>query len=219
MMSRMMNSVSPLLEGTRAKILELLKRTGPMSAEALGKALNITSMGIRLHLQALEKDGLVTHHSQKKAMGRPGYLFSLTPIGDELFPRTYSQVANHILDSVRQLEGEKGIDRIFRKRVELLEKQYRTRMTQSDLQGKVAELARIRSEEGYMAEWEKKEANTFILRELNCAICQIARQCIQACNYELLLFQKVLPNTEITRTEHIVKGDRMCTYTIRKKRR
>jgi iron-sulfur cluster biosynthesis transcriptional regulator SufR len=206
------------MENTRERILYLLKRDGPMTVDGLAEGLNITSMGVRQHLNLLEKDGLVTHHAEKQKMGRPGYFFSLTPAGDDFFPRTYAQMANNILDTVRQLEGEKGIDRIFRRRLEILEKQYRTRMKQPDLAGRIAELAAIRTEEGYMADWKKENANTFVLRELNCAICQVAKQCIQACNYELKLFQKVLPETEITRQEHIVKGDRMCTYIIRKKK-
>ena len=206
------------MENTREQILYLLKRDGPMTAEKLAEGLQITSMGVRQHLSLLEKDGLVAHQIERKKMGRPGYYFSLTAAGDDFFPRTYAQMANHILDTVRQLEGEKGIDKIFRRRLEILEKQYRSRMKQPDLAGRIAELAAIRTEEGYMADWKKEGANTYLLRELNCAICQIAQQCIQACNYELKLFQKVLPDTEITREEHIVKGDRMCTYIIRKKK-
>jgi iron-sulfur cluster biosynthesis transcriptional regulator SufR len=207
-----------MMENTRERILYLLKRDGPMTADGLARSLNITSMGVRQHLSLLEKDGLVDHHSEKHKMGRPGYSFSLTAAGDDFFPRTYAQMANNILETVRQMEGEKGIEKIFRGRLEVLEKQYRARMKQPDLAGRIAELAAIRTEEGYMADWKKEGANKFLLRELNCAICQVAKQCIQACDYELKLFQKVLPETEITREEHIVKGDRMCTYIIRKKK-
>ena len=206
------------MENTRERILYLLKRDGPMTADGLAHSLNITSMGVRQHLNLLEKDGLVAHHSEKHKMGRPGYFFSLTEVGDDFFPRTYAQMANNILETVRQLDGEKGVEKIFRRRVEVLEKQYRARMKQPDLAGRIAELAAIRTEEGYMSDWKKESANKFVLRELNCAICQVAKQCIQACNYEMKLFQKVLPETEITREEHIVKGDRMCTYIIRKKK-
>lgn len=67
-----------------------------------------------------------------------------------------------------------------------------------------------------MADWQKINKNTFRLREKNCAICQIASQCTQACTFELDLFRKVLPNTDITRETHILQGDRNCTYLIRK---
>jgi predicted ArsR family transcriptional regulator len=206
-----------LLPDTRRKVLECLKQEGPLTAEALGKLLNITSMGARQQLHALERDGLVEHQTKQKEMGRPGYHYALTSRGDELFPRTYPQMANSLLETVRMLDGEKGLDRLFRKRTETLSAQYRSRMVNKNLEEKVKELAAIRSEEGYMADWQKINKNTFRLREKNCAICQIASQCTQACTFELDLFRKVLPTTDISRETHILQGDRNCTYLIRAK--
>ena len=91
-------------------------------------------------------------------------------------------------------------------------------MAGKDLEHQVQELAQIRTEEGYMAEWEKVNQDTFLLRENNCAICQIAQQCIQACSHELALFQRVLPGANVTRESHILQGDGACTYRIRRKR-
>jgi predicted ArsR family transcriptional regulator len=217
MISTMTSNPKQLLPDTRRRILEYLKQEGPLTAEALGKLLNITSMGARQQLHALERDGLVKHQIKQKDMGRPGYYFALTSLGDELFPRTYPQMANSLLETVRMLDGEKGIERLFRKRTENLASQYRARMANKNLEEKVKELAAIRSEEGYMADCQKINKNTFRLREKNCAICQVASQCNQACTFELDLFRKVLPDTEITRETHILQGDRNCTYLIRKK--
>lgn len=210
-------SIEGLLPDTRRKILECLKREGPLSAEALGKLLRITSMGARQQLHALERDGLVDHQIKQQNMGRPGYYYTLTGLGDELFPRTYPQMANSLLETIRMMDGERGVDRLFRKRTENLASQYRARMANKDLEQRVQELASIRSEEGYMAGWEKINKNTFRLREQNCAICQIASQCTQACTFELDLFRKVLPDTEIIRETHILQGDQSCTYLIRRK--
>ena len=80
-----------------------------------------------------------------------------------MFPRTYPQMANSLLETVRMLDGEKGIDRLFRKRTETLAAQYRSRMANKNLEEKVKELAAIRSEEGYMADWQKINKNTFRL--------------------------------------------------------
>lgn len=211
-------STKRLLPDTRRRILECLKQEGLLTAEALGKLLNITSMGARQQLHALERDGLVEHKIKQKEIGRPGYYYGLTSVGDELFPRTYPQMANSLLETVRILDGEKGIERLFKKRTDLLAGQYRKRMANKNLKEQVKELAAIRSEEGYMADWKKINKNTFQLREKNCAICQIASHCMQACNFELDLFSKVLPNTEITRETHILQGDRNCTYLIHQKR-
>lgn len=213
----MKSAYERLPQNTRRRILELLKRQGPLSAAVVGKELRITSMGARQQLHALEGDGLVEHRVEQRGMGRPGYYYCLTELGDELFPRTYPQMATSLLETIRILDGERGIERIFRKRTEQLEGEYRARMAEKDLEERVAELARIRSEQGYMADWKKLNKDTFLMREHNCAICQVARQCTQACSYELELFRRVLDDTHVTREAHILQGDRTCTYLIRRK--
>lgn len=206
-------------QNTRRKILQLLKLNGAMTADELSQALKITSMGVRRHLTTLERDGFIKYQTEQRGMGRPSYMYALTELGDELFPRTYPQLVNSFLDAIRALDGEDGIERIFQKRTEWLEAQYRARLADKDLEKQVKELAQIRTEEGYMAEWEKLDENTFILREHNCAICQIARRCSQACSYELELFRRVLKDAEVTRDKHIMKGDLTCTYVVQRKTR
>jgi predicted ArsR family transcriptional regulator len=212
-----MQTVPKLLQDTRRRILALLKK-GPQTVQALSRALGITSMGVRQQLNALERDGLIQYHVEPRGLGRPGYVYTLTGQGDELFPRTYPQFAGSVLETVKLLDGEEGIERIFAKRTDLVGKLYEKRMIGKDLERRVQELADIRTEEGYMAEWEKVNKDTFLLRENNCAICQIAQQCIQACSYELALFQRVLPEANVSRESHILQGDSACTYRIRRKR-
>ncbi len=205
------------LQETRKKILELLKINGPMSADELARQLKISSMGIRQHLKALESDQLVQYLVKKRGVGRPGYFYLLTPAGDELFPRSYSQMANSILEAIDSLDGAEGLERIFKKRTEQLEAQYKTRMSEKTFAERVAELAKIRTEEGYMADWEQLNESTFLLREHNCSICQVASQCPQACTFELKLFQRVFSDAKVTRQDHMMQGDQKCTYLIRRK--
>lgn len=183
----------------------------------MAEALKITSMGVRRHLITLERDGLIQYRIEPRGAGRPRYLYSLTERGDEIFPRTYPQLANSLIENVRAIYGEAGVERLFDQRTEELAKQYKTRMVGKDLAGRVAELAKIREEEGYMADWEQRDAKSFVLREHNCAICQVAKRCPAACRHELELFQRVLPEAGVTRERHIIKGDPMCAYLIRVK--
>jgi len=213
-----MEAIGRVKSESRRRILDLLKLRGPLTADQLAEELEITAMGVRGHLATLERDGLIEYRTEQRGMGRPRYVYSLTDVGDELFPRTYAQMANSLLDAVQAVAGEEGIDKIFEKRTQLLEAQYGARMAEKSLADRVKELAHIRTEEGYMADWEKLDEDTFLLREHNCAICQIARRCAQACSYELKLFQTVLGDAKVTRGQHMIKGDRMCTYRIRRRR-
>lgn len=203
---------------TRRKILELLKLHGPMTAHQLAHELGMTAMGVRGHLAFLERDGLIRHETAQKKLGRPSYVYTVTEQGDELFPRTYAQLAQSLLETIHALDGPKAIERLFDHRTKVLAAHYRARMNSKPLRERVAELARIRTEEGYMADWQELDKNTFVLREHNCAICQIAHKCPTACSHELELFRRVLDEAQVTRDKHIIKGDPMCTYVIRPKR-
>ncbi len=202
---------------TRRRILELLKLRGPQTAAQLAQELGMTAMGVRGHLAALERDGLVTYQAERRRMGRPAYVYALTELGDELFPRTYSQLTNSLLEALKALYGEGSIEKLFEKRNEVLLAQYRARLNGKSLKERVAELARIRTEEGYMADWEALDDGRVLLKEHNCAICQIAQRAPQACRAELELFRQALPDAEVTREQHMIQGDRMCAYVIRRR--
>jgi predicted ArsR family transcriptional regulator len=205
------------MRDVRHRVLGLLKLKGSLSAGEMSQDLEITYMGVRQHLTLLERDGLIRHHTEQRGRGRPTYVYSLTESGHERFPRTYPQLANDLLDTIRALDGEDGIERVFGKRTEWLEARYKARLVDKRLEDQVRELAQIRTEEGYMAGWEKLDGNSFVLWEHNCAIRQVARHCAQACSHELELFRRVLDSAEVTSEAHMMAGDRACAYRIRPK--
>ena len=206
---------------TRRKILELLKLRGPQTPQQLAEALGMTAMGVRGHLAALERDGLVRHRVERRprGRGRPGFVYELTERGDELFPRTYPQLTLSLLDALRALYGDQAIEKLFEKRNEELLRSYRARLDGTPLEKRVQELARIRTEEGYWADVEKLDDGRFRLIERNCAICRIAQRAPQACQAEMELFRAALPDCTVTREKHMIRGDRTCTYVIAKRGR
>ncbi|HEX6971242.1 MAG TPA: winged helix-turn-helix transcriptional regulator, partial [Limnochordia bacterium] len=64
-----------------------------MTVKQLSQAVGITPMGVRQHLESLSRAGLVRFEWEKRGRGRPNQVFSLTADGDELFPRTYADLA------------------------------------------------------------------------------------------------------------------------------
>ena len=83
------------------------------------------------------------------------------------------------------------------------------------LEERVAILARIRREEGYMAETRRHRDGTMELVQNHCSIAKAARLCPKLCGGELSLFRTVLgDDVSVERTEHILAGDRCCSYCI-----
>jgi predicted ArsR family transcriptional regulator len=201
---------------TRREILRSMRIKGGRTAQQLATELGITSMGVRRHLMTLERDGLVTVKTQHQPAGRPTFVYQLSEEGNDTFPKNYHLLATQILDAARVRAGEAHVEDLFAGRMDQLVAQYEPRMRGKDLAGRVAELARIQDENGYMAIWEKVQGG-YLLREQNCAIYRVACRFPEACQYEVELFRRLL-DAEITRVEHQVKGDLACTYLVREKR-
>jgi predicted ArsR family transcriptional regulator len=86
--------------------------------------------------------------------------------------------------------------------------------TSAPLAEKLRELARMRTEEGYMAE-VRRDGGSFLFIENHCPICAAANVCQGFCSTEMDLFRSVLgPEVSVERSEHIVSGDRRCVYRV-----
>ncbi|MDN5865990.1 MAG: hypothetical protein L0H55_01155 [Candidatus Nitrosocosmicus sp.] len=82
---------------------------------------------------------------------------------------------------------------------------------------KVKELARIRDEEGYIAESKKeRKNNSRILLEYNCPIIMITEKHWEACTIETELFEHVL-DADVEVTHRAAKGDSICKFLIKEK--
>lgn len=202
---------------TRREILFLIKRRGPMTVQELSQSLEITPMGVRQHLAILERDGHIRSNGIRRGQGRPSRVYGITPEGDKVFPRTYEAVTAALLEDLKAIDGEAKVDMLFEHRRKHLLDQYRIRMAGKDLAEKVGVLAQLRDEEGYLAEHEQIDKDTFVLVEHNCPIRSIAEGYRQACACEMALFEDAL-GAEVSRTEHIVSGAPRCRYVIARSR-
>jgi DeoR family suf operon transcriptional repressor len=204
---------------TRDGILAALKRRGEARAEDLAVALGVTVSALRQHLVALAADGLVGHREVRSGPGRPKHLYSLTDAAEALFPKTYDELTNELLDYVSE-ESPELLERVFERRRERRVAGASARVAAAGpaLADRVAELARVLDEDGYLAEMvDWPEAGPGVLRvvEHNCAILGVAARYGQACSSELDFIRAVLPDATVERVSHIMAGQRQCAYEIR----
>jgi predicted ArsR family transcriptional regulator len=91
----------------------------------------------------------------------------------------------------------------------------RMRAVGKSLEARVNALAKIRAEQGYMAEAARQRDGSFLLIENHCPICAAATACQGLCREELMLFSTVLGDeVNVERTDHILAGARRCAYRI-----
>lgn len=201
---------------TRRAIVKLLKTDGATDALRLASRLGLTAMAVRQHLYQLQRQKLVTAEERPVPLGRPAKYWRLTREADRLFPDAYAEVSLALIEAVRNAFGEAGLKRVLQSRYTSQRVDYLSRIGLSlPLKEKVRQLARIRTEEGYMAEVKPLGKGAFLLAENHCPICAAATACQGFCVTELDLFRAVLgPGVAVERTEHIVSGDRRCVYRI-----
>jgi predicted ArsR family transcriptional regulator len=109
-----------------------------------------------------------------------------------------------------------AIERVLDTRAQAQRVAYRARIpADAPVGDKLNALARVRTEEGYMAEVRDAPGGGFLFIEHHCPICAAANACQGLCSTELDLFRAVLgTNIAIERAEHIVAGDPRCVYRI-----
>lgn len=198
---------------TRQHILQLLRRNGQMTALELSQELNIGAVGVRQHLALLERDGLVEVSGVRRSVGRPSHLYMLTAEAEQHFPKQYEKFALEVLSHIGDEGGKEAVDQIFCARRKSLARTYAPRLVGKSRAEKVAELTRILAEQGYMCEYEQLEDGSFLLVEHNCPIDCIARQHMQSCEQELLLYEELL-EVKIERDTTIATGGQCCRYRI-----
>lgn len=201
----------------RDKVLFHLKTKGPQTAAQLARRLDVTPMAVRQHLQALAADGLVSHTDERRKVGRPARVWSLLPSAARRFPDSHGDLTVELLKAVRTTFGDDGLDRLVTERSRQQRSGYAARMPApgSPVEERIAALAAIRSEEGYMAEWAPQPDGTWLLSENHCPICAAATVCQGFCRDELTMFGELLgPDVMVSRTDHILSGARRCAYRI-----
>jgi predicted ArsR family transcriptional regulator len=197
------------------RLLSLIKRRGPMGATELAEALAVSREAVRQQLRRLADQGLVEARDERRGVGRPTQVYSLSPAAHSRFPDAHAVLTVRLIEAVRSELGAEALDRIVLARERQAREAYEREMTgAAGLAERVARLAAIRTREGYMADWSADEGG-FVLVENHCPICAAAAACQGFCRAELELFQDVLgPDATVERTDHILAGARRCAYRI-----
>ena len=201
----------------KKKLLYYLKIMQQAGLEELANVMKVSRMAVHKHLDLLQQRGLVEGIETRGHVGRPRMVYQLTSQSKSVFPKSYGAIATHALDFIERNMGKEGVKKVlYERQVELFD-QYYKRLKGLDFNKQVKELARIRDEEGYIAESRSKSDGKHVLLEYNCPIIHIAEKHWEACSTETELFEKLL-GANIDTTHRAAKGDLICKFVIKEKK-
>ena len=201
---------------TYDQILLLLKTRGAQTAQVLAALMGMTAMGVRRQLEAAVDAGLVRFEDSPGKVGRPVRRWMLSDSGNARFPDRHAELTLDLIQGVRTLFGESGLEKLVAGREGLSEQAYRAQIDRTaTLDERVAALAAARTRDGFMADTEPRVDGSVLLHENHCPIITAAEACQQFCRSELAVFRRVLgTDTFVVRIEHRLEGARRCSYLI-----
>src|SRR6266704_3859219 len=202
----------PAQKGLRGEVLLELKRAQPRTAKQLADTLGVSPNAVRHHLKELQAESLIAYGREQRGVGAPTFAYRLSDAGEALFPRAYEATLTELLERVTEKAGRGAAVELFRDHYREL-----THRVSAELEGKgaperVALVARLMSEQGYMADW-REAGGAFRLAEHNCAIRAVAERFPEVCAAEEEFLQTVL-GAAVERRTHIVQGCNACQYHV-----
>ncbi len=201
------------MQATRQQILDYLRRHGRATVKDLDSYLSLTSTGVRQHLTVLEREGLVEAQEERGRVGRPALVYRLTEQGDALYPKSYDELANVLLEEVRELAGGQALQTLLRRVATRFADPYRERLENHPISERVHEASRIIGERGCLSECVQ-DGDDWLILQYTCPFPKVAGQNSCVCSLDVE-FIRQLVGADARLTTSLLRDDRACTFRIR----
>jgi predicted ArsR family transcriptional regulator len=198
-----------LFATTRGRVVQLLRRSA-QTVNDLAAKLDLTDNAVRLHLSALERDGLVEQHAvRRESAGKPAYVYRTTTAAETLFPKPYDRVLAELLTV---LEG-----RYPAAEVEQLVRQVGRRLASGvgaasgDLRARATHAAAVLTELGGLAEVQD-DADGLRLQGYSCPLSAVAATHPETCRLAEALVSELM---QVPVTECCERSERpKCAFRV-----
>jgi predicted ArsR family transcriptional regulator len=198
-----------LFASTRGRVVTLLRRSAQTVSD-LARKLELTDNAIRLHLSALERDGLVEQHgTQREWTGKPASVYRTTPEAEALFPKPYDRVLGELLTVLEERHTAAELDTLVR---DVGARLGRSAGSQADdLPARAAHAARVLTDLGGLAEVEA-DADGLRIQGYSCPLGELSSEHPSTC----LLAESLVSELVGTRVvECCDRGERpRCAFRI-----
>jgi predicted ArsR family transcriptional regulator len=200
-----------------SRLLSVLQRDGPLSAEALAARMGLSRTAVARQLRTLGRGGLVVRGAMRHGVGRPRHLYDVTPDVQTAAPEGYERLVVAFLEATLEVGGTDLVARIFeaRRRADVAELRAMldaAGLRSAPLAERVRGLAAIADERGYLA--DVSEERGLRLVHHGCPVLELARKSPMVCDSELRVVGQVL-GALVERESNIASGARACVYRIR----
>lgn len=198
-----------LFASTRGRVVQLLRRSA-QTVNELATKLDLTDNAVRLHLSALERDGLVEQHAvRRETVGKPAYIYRTTGAVEALFPKPYDRVLAELLTVLENHQTPEELDELVREVGRRLGSA--AAATSGDLPARAAHAAAILTELGGLAE-VLDDSEGLRVQGYSCPLGAITNEHPQTCRLAEALVAELIQAPVIEMCE---RGERpKCAFRV-----
>jgi len=196
-----------------AKVLKAIQVRGQASIKDLADDLGVTPSAVRMHLTQLQASGAIRADKVREGVGRPYFVYSVTPEAHDLFYKDYGYLAKLLLEEVTVTHGPDALPGVLRRLSDRLADRYHDQVWEQELAGRVRAWAQLLDERGVTVEIVKTEGG-YILQEYGCPYQNIAQENRAVCEMERQVMARLLASG-VKLTQCVLDGHRGCRFEIR----
>ncbi|HLJ33998.1 MAG TPA: ArsR family transcriptional regulator [Ktedonobacteraceae bacterium] len=193
---------------TRGQIITLLLRSS-RTVDELAQALALTDNAVRGHLATLERDGMVRQRGVRRGSGKPAYIYTLTQEAEQLFPKAYGPVLQHLLGVLSERLPSAELDTLMREVGRRIAAGWN--MPPGDLRVRLEAALAVLNELGGMAELETCDGH-YCIQSYSCPLAAVVPGHPEVCRLTETLLSELI-GVPVQEQCDASEGPRCC-FTI-----
>jgi predicted ArsR family transcriptional regulator len=155
---------------------------------------------------------LVASSVERKHVGRPKHIYTLTDAAQRYFPNQYHVLAERMLDTLKAMLPADQVSSVIDGVAAGIAARYGIARSGDTLEERLQRLVEVLGEEGFMAEI-KRINGSIVLTELNCPYLYVGQRHPEVCRIDGALIRQML-GTDVEQTSCMLNGDTACVFQV-----
>ncbi len=200
-------------ESTDRPLLDLIRRSGPLTVDAMAASLKVTPTAIRNRLTRLVGSRMVVRRAVPGGKGRPKYTYEASAEAQKRLGQNYADLAVVLWEELMQTVEDRKLRRfLFGRITDRLADLYRAQVHGEGWESRLDQLGVLLHDRGIEAEVARDAAGSLpVLRQHSCPYFELAELDRAICAMERKMFEKVLGQS--LRLSHCrLDGHRSCDF-------
>jgi predicted ArsR family transcriptional regulator len=194
------------------RVLKAIQFRGKARVQDVADDLGVTASAVRQHLSQLQASGAIQTDKVREGVGRPYFLYSVTPDAHNLFYRDYGDLARLLLDEVARSQGPEALQGVLRRISGRLAEVYRDEIGGQELTERVRAWAEMLDRRGIAVEVEQTE-DGYLIQEYGCPYQNVAMENRAVCEMERQVMAYLL-ESGVKLTQCVLDGHHGCRFAV-----